>query len=189
VLRAHPQHRPPCEECPLNPITRANLRQILHPATKQQLQFCSTLQRLTHARNSKGIRECRRHCFAWLSTVSQCVLFLVGHRQGHLTHPSCVKFRHYSHFLTNICIQYEISTTSTGGCDSTTSSMPTDGITPLNLKSDLKAIRGRGDEGHNPEQPFAAGSLVSLIPLSPDLCIHVHVTFPPSPPIQRSSWA
>ncbi|KAN0134056.1 OsmC/Ohr family [Lactarius tabidus] len=53
---------------------------------------------------------------------------------------------------------YEVSATSTGGRDGTISSTPTDGTAPLNLKFAVpKAIGGRGDEGHNPEQLFAAG--------------------------------
>lgn len=53
---------------------------------------------------------------------------------------------------------YEVTATSTGGRDGTISSTPTDGTAPLNLKFAVpKAIGGRGDEGHNPEQLFAAG--------------------------------
>jgi len=54
---------------------------------------------------------------------------------------------------------YEVTATSTGGGrDGTISSTPTDGTAPLNLKFAVpKAIGGRGDEGHNPEQLFAAG--------------------------------
>ncbi|KAH9034862.1 OsmC-like protein [Lactarius pseudohatsudake] len=53
---------------------------------------------------------------------------------------------------------YEVTATSTGGRDGTISSTPTDGTAPLNLKFAVpKAIGGRGDEGNNPEQLFAAG--------------------------------
>jgi osmotically inducible protein OsmC len=63
-----------------------------------------------------------------------------------------------SRFLTNVCVQYEVSATSTGGRDGIILSTPTDGTAPLKLKFAVpKAIGGRGDEGHNPEQLFAAG--------------------------------
>ncbi|KAI0254132.1 OsmC/Ohr family [Lactifluus subvellereus] len=54
---------------------------------------------------------------------------------------------------------YEVTATSTGGGrDGTTSSTPTDGTAPLKLElAAPKAIGGRGDKGHNPEQLFAAG--------------------------------
>jgi organic hydroperoxide reductase OsmC/OhrA len=51
-----------------------------------------------------------------------------------------------------------VTATSTGGRDGSISSTPTDETAPLNLKLTLpKAIGGRGDSGHNPEQLFAAG--------------------------------
>ena len=51
-----------------------------------------------------------------------------------------------------------MTATSTGGRDGSISSTPTDETAPLNLKLTLpKAIGGRGDSGHNPEQLFAAG--------------------------------
>ncbi|KAI0305675.1 peroxiredoxin, Ohr subfamily [Multifurca ochricompacta] len=54
--------------------------------------------------------------------------------------------------------QYDVTATSTSGRDGTVSSTPTDGTASLNLKLTVpKAIGGRGDEGHNPEQLFAAG--------------------------------
>ncbi|KAI9429779.1 OsmC-like protein [Lactarius indigo] len=53
---------------------------------------------------------------------------------------------------------YEVTATSAGGRNGTISSTPTDGTAPLYLKfAAPKAIGGRGDEGHNPEQLFAAG--------------------------------
>jgi len=54
---------------------------------------------------------------------------------------------------------YKVTATSTGGRAGTISSTPTDGETaPLNLKFTVpKALGGRGDGGHNPEQLFAAG--------------------------------
>jgi len=54
---------------------------------------------------------------------------------------------------------YEVTATSTGGGrDGTISSTPTDATAPLDLKLTVpKAIGGRGDVGHNPEQLFAAG--------------------------------
>jgi len=53
---------------------------------------------------------------------------------------------------------YEVTATSTGGRNGTISSTPTDGTAPLTLKfAAPKAIGGSGDEGHNPEQLFAAG--------------------------------
>ena len=51
-----------------------------------------------------------------------------------------------------------MTATSTGGRNGTISSTPTDETAPLNLKLTLpKAIGGRGDSGHNPEQLFAVG--------------------------------
>jgi organic hydroperoxide reductase OsmC/OhrA len=54
--------------------------------------------------------------------------------------------------------QYTVTATSTGGREGTRSSTPTDETAPLNLKlTTPKAIGGRGDRGHNPEQLFAGG--------------------------------
>ena len=54
--------------------------------------------------------------------------------------------------------QYTATATSTGGCNGTISFRPTDETAPLDLKLTLpKAIGGRGDSGHNPEQLLAAG--------------------------------
>jgi len=63
------------------------------------------------------------------------------------------------HFIILCKIQYKVTATSTGGRAGTISSTPTDGETaPLNLKFTVpKALGGRGDGGHNPEQLFAAG--------------------------------
>ena len=88
----------------------------------------------------------------------------------------------------SIDIQYKVTATSRGGRDGTISSTPTDGTTPLDLKFAVpKAIGGRGDEGHNPEQLFAAGYSGEYRFLPPDICIHVHVTLLPSLRIQRAS--
>ncbi|KAN0137501.1 hypothetical protein V8E53_004552 [Lactarius tabidus] len=62
-------------------------------------------------------------------------------------------------------------------------------MAPLNFKIAVpKAIGRRGNEGHNPEQIFAvgySGEFESLIPWY-SICIHVHVTLPPSPLITAS---
>ncbi len=51
-----------------------------------------------------------------------------------------------------------MTATATGGRDGTISSTPTDETAPLNLRLiPPKALGGRGDSGHNPEQLFAAG--------------------------------
>ncbi|KAN0107184.1 OsmC/Ohr family [Russula decolorans] len=53
---------------------------------------------------------------------------------------------------------YTVTATCTGGLDGTVSSMPTDETAPLNLKlTTPKAVGGRGESGHNPDQLFAAG--------------------------------
>ncbi|KAI9509421.1 OsmC/Ohr family [Russula earlei] len=52
---------------------------------------------------------------------------------------------------------YTVTATSTGGRNGTISSTPTDGTAHLSLKlTTPKAIGGRGEAGHNPEQLFAA---------------------------------
>ena len=84
-----------------------------------------------------------------------------------------------------------VTATSKVGRDSTISSAPTDETAPLNLKFTVpKALGGRGDSGHNPEQLFAAGysSSVEFNISGPRLPCGLLTSYSIKK-IQRASWA